>query len=526
MKSKDFLRWGAVIGFIIIVGVGSGTALHMQNTVNSFDNVFAKNIFVEDLDIGELTREEAKTKLEQITEDNLKTKTLVIYDDQKEKSISYSELGITYSLDTVLDSAFEIGHNGDLWSRYQIAKNGLDSPKKFTLDKEISDDKISEFINKNSSEFSASAKNATMVRKNGSFIITEEVEGRIVDESATLQSVKESLESSTTEIVKVPISFKIEKPQYSSDIFKQSQTLIASFSTSYNNASANRNENLKVAANKVSRMLLPDEIFYLSNQLEPFTEAAGYKNAGVIVNGKVEDGLGGGVCQVASTLYNAVLLTDIEIVYRQNHSLPVSYVPLGRDATYATGAIDFKFKNNTGYPLTVEGYCKDNHVYINLYGHKSFLPEYEVKFESVVTEVIPAPATTYKQDSSLPVGKEITEVRALDGKRVKLYKVYYQNGKVVNREVIDTSYYRPRAAVVKRNKPTQASPSPTPSATPTAIPSATPVPTPGDVSTSTSAPEVTITPDQTDIPSENTDTSLDNINSDTEPSSDFLEVQE
>ena len=106
MKSKDFLKWGAIIGFIIIVGVGIGATFHIKDTVKSFENVFAKNIFVEGLDVGGLTKDEAKNKLKKNIEDSLKTKTLIIYDNSTEKSIPYSEIGITYSLDKALDSAF------------------------------------------------------------------------------------------------------------------------------------------------------------------------------------------------------------------------------------------------------------------------------------------------------------------------------------------------------------------------------------------------------------------------------------
>ena len=239
-------------------------------------------------------------------------------------------------------------------------------------------------------------------------------------------------------------------PEFTEASLKDVQTLVSSFSTSYNNASANRNENLKVASEKINCMLLPGEVFYLSNQLEPFTEEEGYRNAGTIVNGKIEDSLGGGICQVSSTLYNAILLTDLEIVMRQNHSLTVSYVPLGRDATYNTGTIDFKFKNNSGYPIFIEGYCENNQVVTNIYGHKSLKSEYDIKFESEVTEVIPAPATKYVDDATLDEGKEVVDVTAIDGKRVNLYKLYYKNGVLERRVLVNSSYYRARAAVIKR----------------------------------------------------------------------------
>ena len=160
--------------------------------------------------------------------------------------------------------------------------------------------------------------------------------------------------------------------------------------------------------------------------------------------------------------------------------------PLGRDATYATGVIDFKFKNNTGYPLLIEGYCENNNVYINIYGHKDARSEYEIKFESVVTEVIPAPASKYEDDPTLEKGKEVVEVKALDGKRVKLYRLYYKNGVLDRKELVDTSYYKPRAAIIKRGTKETASNNGQPSV-PTPPPTTTTpsTPTPEDTNSNT-----------------------------------------
>ena len=453
MKSKSLLKWSAIIGAVVIIGISLGTIGYIYTKVTEFEQVFAQNVYIEDLSVGGLTKEEAKLKLENMKESELKQQSIVLYKNEIKKQIACNELGITYNIDETINKAFELGHKESFFEKYRISKEGLANAQKFELTKTFSDEPIHNFIKENATFFYKEPVNASIERKNRQFFVTKEVEGEALDEEATFEKMAEALkepDNELNELIEVEAVTKTVIPEYTEASFADVQTLISSFSTSYNNASANRNENLKVAAQKISRMLLPDEIFYLSNQLEPFTEAAGYKNAGVIVNGKIEDGLGGGVCQVASTLYNAVLLTDIEIVSRQNHSLPVAYVPLGRDATYATGVIDFKFKNNTGYPLFIEGYCENNKVYVNIYGHKDAIPEYDIKFDSVVTEVIPAPATKYEDDSTLEKGKEVVEIKALDGKRVKLYKLYYKNGVLEKKELVDTSYYKPRAAVIKR----------------------------------------------------------------------------
>lgn len=450
MKSKRLLKWGVIIGVIVIIGISLGTIGYIYKKVTEFNQVFAKNVYIEDLPVGGLTKEEATLKLKDMKESELKGQSLILYKDEIKKQIVCSELGITYNINETIDEAFALGHQESFFEKYRISKEGLQNAQYFELKKSLNDEFIHTFIKENASSFYKAPINASMERKNRQFIITNEIEGEELNESATFQKIKEALQNPTEPVIQVEAVTQSIVPEYTAASFANAQTLISSFSTSYNNASANRNENLRVASQKISRMLLPDEIFYLSNQLEPFTEAAGYKNAGVIVNGKIEDGLGGGVCQVASTLYNAVLLTDIEIVSRQNHSLPVAYVPLGRDATYATDIIDFKFKNNTGHPIFIEGYCENNQVYVNIYGHKDALPEYDFKFESVVTEVIPAPETKYEDDPTLEKGVEQVQVKALDGKRVKLYKLYYKNGVLEKKELVNTSYYKPRAAVIKR----------------------------------------------------------------------------
>jgi vancomycin resistance protein YoaR len=290
---------------------------------------------------------------------------------------------------------------------------------------------------------------ATISRKNRAFVITKEIEGQELDLVATLDKIFTVLDSEDLGDTQIEIITNKIPVKYTKESFKDIQNIIASFSTSYNNADANRNVNLKVASSKINTRLLPGEVFSLAKQLEPISFAAGYRASKVIVNGKLEQGIGGGVCQIASTLYNSLLLTDFDITMRQNHSLSVAYVPLGRDATYATDAIDFKFKNNTQYPMFVESYCENNKVYVNIFAHPSIKPPYEIKFDSVTTEVINPPAPKYIEDPTLSQGAQVEELRALNGRKVKLYKLYYKDGALIKKELVNNSYYRPRAATIR-----------------------------------------------------------------------------
>lgn len=450
MSNKKIIKWSVIIGIVAIGGLSLGVMAYIHSQVSEFKQIMANGIFIEGVAVGGLTKEEAKDQLKGFLQQEDTNQFLVLSKGDLVEKIPYSELGTSYNLDEILEQALAVGHDGSLLDQYHIYKEGLTNKENFELDKTYNDSLVLSKIESLQEQVYVEPINASMTRKSKQFTITPSKNGEKLNVEATYQQVLEELKQTQEGNVEVEMVMETVKPKYTEELFQNSQSIVSSFSTSYNNADPDRNINLAVAASKISRLLLPGETFYLSDRLEPFTEAAGYKSSKVIVNGKLEDGIGGGVCQVASTLYNAVLLTELDITMRQNHSLSVSYVPLGRDATYATDVIDFQFKNNTEYPVYIDSYCANNNVYVNLYSNQSLKTPYEIKFESVVTEVIPAPETKYVDDPELEEGKERTETTALEGKKVKLYKLYYKNGALQNKVLVNNSYYRPRAATIKR----------------------------------------------------------------------------
>ncbi|WP_180270739.1 VanW family protein [Sporanaerobium hydrogeniformans] len=450
MSKMRTFKWIILITCIVLAGIALGTAIYIYTEVSKFDKVFASNIWVEDFSISGLTYEEAQEKLEAYCKEQDKGKSLILSKKQVAVDIPFNALGFTYAIKEVLDEAYEIGHQGNLLERYHYAKMEKPTKHTFELTKTYNKNKLTEIIASKKEAFYIAPIDATITRKNRAFIITSEIPGEELDLPLTVERVAAALENTSEVPIKVEVVTKEVPVQFTKESFNPIQQPIASFYTSYNNADPDRNINLKVAADKINKQLLPGETFSLAQQLEPINFEAGYRNSKVIVNGKLEQGIGGGVCQIASTLYNALLLTNVDINMRQNHSLPVAYVPLGRDATYASGAIDFQFKNNSNLPLFVESFCENNKVYVNIFASPTLKPENTIKFTSEITEVIPAPQPQRINDPELEEGTEVEEVTALDGKRVKLYRLFYdKNNKLINKEIINSSYYRPRAAVIK-----------------------------------------------------------------------------
>lgn len=245
------------------------------------------------------------------------------------------------------------------------------------------------------------------------------------------------------------IPLKVLKPKVTVKNLSQEAfpDLLASYSTSYATSSANRCTNIELATKSINGyVLMPGETFSYNNTVGQRTAARGYKEAGVYLNGEVTTGLGGGICQVSSTLYNAVLLSNLEIVERTNHTFKPSYVPAGQDATVSWGAPDFKFKNNRNYPIKISATTSGKNIYFNIYGLKTD-DDYEVKIISNQVGTVPF-TTTYQNDGSLPSGSQKVIQGGSNGCKTETYKILYKNGTEVSRTRINADTYKAHNQVI------------------------------------------------------------------------------
>ena len=193
---------------------------------------------------------------------------------------------------------------------------------------------------------------------------------------------------------------------------------------------------------------MPGEVFSYNQIVGERTIAAGYKEAGAYAGGKVVQDVGGGICQTSSTLYNAALLANLEIVERSNHQFLTSYVPAGRDATVSWGSIDFKFKNTMTYPIKIVASAKNGVCTMSIYGIKEDT-EYEVVIQPAVLSYIPY-TTKYENDDTLEEGKEVVEQSGYTGCTSETYRILKLNGEVVLRTLLSKDTYDPMTRIVRR----------------------------------------------------------------------------
>lgn len=223
--------------------------------------------------------------------------------------------------------------------------------------------------------------------------------------------------------------------------------LLGEFSTTYNAGNYNRSTNISLASAKIDGIvIMPGEVFSYNKTVGQRTAAAGFKSAGVYVNGQVSTGIGGGICQVSSTLYNAVLLANLEIVERTNHYFNPGYVPAGKDATVSWGGPDFKFKNNRDYPIKIVCSGTGGKVNFKIWGLHSD-DDYEVVVESKYIQSIPY-KTIHQHDASLAKGASKVIESGSNGCKTETYKILKKNGTVVSRTLISRDTYNPHNRVV------------------------------------------------------------------------------
>jgi vancomycin resistance protein YoaR len=221
---------------------------------------------------------------------------------------------------------------------------------------------------------------------------------------------------------------------------------IVSFTTDLGQSGAGRVFNVAATARTLNNWeLAPDEVFDYREIVAATQSQYGYREAPVILNGELTPGIGGGICQISSTLYNAALRAGLEIVERRNHSLPVSYVEKGQDATFADGAINFRFRNSTGKHLIIRSAVVDGRLTVKLFGTLPDNVRYDIESEMVRT--IAPPVREVPSEGAVPGDRTVLRT-GKPGFVVETYRTQVRDGAVVSRERVSRDTYRPQPTIV------------------------------------------------------------------------------
>ena len=456
-------RW-ILGGTVAFLSAGLLIALPIQTKAATFP----AGITIGGFDMTGMTREDADKKLSEHV-DTMAAQQITLTIDSNEVSASAGDLGFTWTNeDAILEAAARYS-GGNLLERYLDMKSLQAQPVTLNIETAVDEQKVSAFVLEKCTPFIRTPQDAAIIRENNQFIVSDSVEGLEVDVAATKAALDEALKAGLTEPVKVATVVKTSQPVRTKEALLTITDVLGTFKTGFNPGSVSRSKNLRNGAAKVNgTVLMPGEEFSAYTWLTPFTTANGYASAASYENGKVVDTVGGGACQLCTTLYNTALRAELEITQRQNHSMTVAYVKPSEDAAIAGTVKDLKFKNNYTTPIYIEGSVNGGTLTFTVYGKETRPANRTIEFVSETLGTInPGPPIT-KVDGSLRPGAQVREQSAHVGKSSRLWKVVYVDGVETERNILHTDSYMASRAIVRVG----------PAAAPVQVPPVGPAPMP------------------------------------------------
>ena len=390
--------------------------------INNYDILFAL-IGRKDVNVNLLINEQnTKQTIDDISKNipNAARET-EYYIEEDNLIITKGVEGLQINTDLLIEQLKENLRNIDLTEEY------LDIPVINKIPEPINIEKIHEEIYKE-------VQDAYFTKE--PFTIHPEVEGVDFDIEEAKKII--SAEDKEQYIIKLKITKpKVTTAHIGSEAFPN---LLGTYTTRYDASNRDRTTNLRIACQKINdKVVLPGETFSYNQTLGKRTVAAGYKNAKVYENGEVVDGIGGGICQISSTLYNSVLMSNMQIIERKNHQFVTSYTPAGRDATVVYGMTDFRFKNTRDNAIKIKASISNGIATVSIYGVKSD-KEYDVSFSTKIISSIPY-TVKYIEDNTINEGIEKVKQSGANGTISETYIIKSLNGVVVSRELLSKDTY-------------------------------------------------------------------------------------
>ncbi len=447
---------GAAAAAMLLISLWSTPAFALE--VPEGEEI-AAGIYVEDMNLEGMTHEEAKQLLEQHVSELCQTPVTVTFggtpdeagvlQTDKKLETTLGELGLSWENADLLDGVDQVGKRGNMIERYKQLKDLNEKNLVFELEYAIDKDAVAGFVETNALQFNQAVVDATIKKVGDSFEVTHSVVGLEVNLQETIDKLAaEALAWESKEPLVVEAVVLETQPKYSYEALSSIQFNMGSAHTGYWGA-ADRNTNISLGTSMINgAVVLPGETYSANAAMEPYTPERGWKKGGSYApDGTVEYTYGGGICQISSTLYNAVLKAELGIVQRNNHSMVVGYLPYALDAAIADDVKDLKFRNDYDFPIYIEGVTAGGRLTFTIWGAQ---PGRDVRLSSVTT-LNEAPTTKYIDDPNLPLGYE--EVISEGHPRVKAtsYKrVYDAEGKLIEETILSQDTYRMGQTLAKR----------------------------------------------------------------------------
>ena len=414
------LKWIIIFATVFLAACGSQRE-HIAN-----------NVYIHNVSVAGLTAQEAET----ILQDTFSTDHAVVrymLDGEAVAQFTFQELGVTLGFGQSIEAALD--------KRPGLNRRNITHAPSINITPQRMESAMSAIAR----QVNKDATNPSFALENGQVTITPEVLGCKLDLEALRRDTNTQLATligGDIQLVATPVS-----PPFTQADFEFDLAPLGAFTTHYTGDDS-RVFNVALAASKLNNyVLLPGEVFSAGAVIGANRANSGYKAAIVLVNGEPVEDIGGGVCQVVSTLYNAALKAEVPILQRHSHSAPVSYVDPGFDATVAGDYLDLKFKNHTQRPMLITTQMEKGRLTTTIMGMESRPTNREIKFEATRTETV---AATYREiiDPTLPRGERVVTLSSQDGFTIVVKKHVWVDGVEAEVITIGSSTYKPLPGIV------------------------------------------------------------------------------
>lgn len=423
---------------IILLILFCTIALSKESYANINRNKIYNNIYIENISVSGLTKEEAIEKLK--SKINSKREVNFLYDEDI-YPLNFNYIDLNYNIKETVDKAYNIGKINNLINNTKT-KLSLKTGNKinFKLEYNYSNEKLDKYINYVSNKINREPIDASVTIIENNIEVLNETNGIEVNKYKFKDVIKDKIEDLDFEESSIPI--QIIAPEYNHEDLSNINTVLGTYETKFNKNNYDRSNNIYIATSKTNNIILDsNEEFSFNKITGERNEEQGFRCAPIIINGELTNGIGGGVCQVSSTIYNAALYSGLEIVQAINHSIPSSYIEKGRDATVSYGSLDLKFKNIYDYPILIKNTIIEDKIVSTIYGNDTCKKEIDIETELI--ETIPNKIVVKKSNTIYSGQKQIKE-KGRNGYKVKTYRIYKkENGEISNKELIRESYYPP-----------------------------------------------------------------------------------
>lgn len=412
MKKKNIITIAIITFVVIAVGISIPT-YNVYSKVKSFDNNIYPGVKINGQDVSGKTTTEAEKLLSDKYQNQIGNKKINVKVNDKTYTISYSQLGAKYDINSAVNEAFSYGRSGSILDKYKVIKNAEN--KNINLAFSYNTKPVDTLISNIENDVNKNAVDATVTKSGNGFVISPDSDGYKLDDATLKKNILASINGNLGSDDNITGTVNAVKASKTKEKLAGINTLISTFSTQYGSISSpQRSTNINLATKAINGLvLMPGDTFSFNGVVGERTAAKGYQSAPVDIGTHTAMGLGGGICQVSTTLYNAVLLAGIKATVRMHHTIPSVYVPLGFDATVDYGNLDYQFKNTLNYPIYIEGSSANGTETFNIYSDSSLLSK------------------TYKVVNNVDAS----------GTKVKVYLQTYQNGQMISNDMIANDTY-------------------------------------------------------------------------------------